>query len=147
MSPIRKFVFLAVTALVLTPLNANAETCPYQEQNGQVVIEIEAESPNGDWTKKTSVSGYKGSGYFEWTGPNYFGEPGNGTLRYKIKINNPGKYQFLWRTQIMIGDDPREHNDSWLRMSGEPASGEVEIKKNTWRNCSMTCVLQKATRN
>ena len=86
----RTFAFFATLTLIAAPTLVAADTCPFQEQNGQVVIEIEAEPPNGGWTKKTAASGYKGSGYFEWTGPNHFSDPGNGKLTYKIQINNPG---------------------------------------------------------
>ena len=50
-----------------------------------------------------------------WTGSQNLANPGTGLTTFKIKINNPGVYQFIWRSAVTIGNNGTDHNDSWLR--------------------------------
>ena len=95
---------------------APSEDCPatFVEKNGLVVIEAESGNSTG-WTQKTSVSGYTGSGYQEWTGSDLFNSAGTGTINYQIYVSKTGTYRFQWRNRIAKGTDNTEHNDSWLR--------------------------------
>jgi hypothetical protein len=88
----------------------------FEEKNGIVVIQAESVSLTGAWRKQTSFSGFTGSSYLNWTGQEYFRDPGNGLIQYKVKINSPGTYRFNWRTRIGLGNLTTEHNDTWLRI-------------------------------
>ncbi|WP_366186435.1 Ig-like domain-containing protein [Flavobacterium ovatum] len=99
--------------------------CPFEEQNGLLVIE--AESATGyaaaKFTLETGdvgVTSPTGAGYLRYSGPNNFNTSSTGnTLTYKIKINNPGTYRFLWRNvrdpQAATSD---AGNDAWLLIKG-----------------------------
>ncbi|MEO1444619.1 MAG: hypothetical protein AAFV33_29780, partial [Chloroflexota bacterium] len=105
------------------------------EENGIVVIEMESapETP-GDW--KIGPSGditsaniddegqATGGQYLVWEGTQFFDTPGNGTITYPIQINTPGTYQFNWRTQVGIGTNTTEHNDTWLKIEADSFFGE-----------------------
>ncbi len=87
----------------------------YEEKNGMVVIEAENLQTPGNWPKKSGVSGFTGNGYIEWTGQDFFNDPGNGVITTEIKINTPGRYQFLSRTKVGEGTSTTEANDVWLK--------------------------------
>ena len=87
----------------------------YEDVAGLVVIEMESGAIVDDWFLDTAKGDYTGSGYYQWGGSNHFSTPGNGLIDYKIKIETTGTYRFQWRSQIAVGSDTSEHNDSWLR--------------------------------
>ncbi len=89
---------------------------PFEEQDGLVVVEVESVAAASGWTEGSSVSGFTGDSYYEWTGGDRFNNPGNGIQEYEIKINNPGTYHFRWHNKIMHGSNTTESNDSWLRI-------------------------------
>ena len=88
---------------------------PFEEINGMVVIEAESVPLVGDWDLETSISGYTGSGYYVWDGSDYFNNPGNGLLEYKINVTTTGTYRFQWRNRITQGNSSSDFNDTWLR--------------------------------
>ncbi len=87
----------------------------YNEQNGLVVIEIESQPVVADWTQRTEISGYTGSGYYEWRHGNTTTSAlaaGTGILTYSVQINNPGRY----RLQIRSAAPQRtDFNDVWIK--------------------------------
>ena len=95
------------------------------EKDGLVRVDIENPSSvaNG-WTTSKSLSGFEGSGYLIWTGNDNFNEPGEGLMKFSIKITTPGTYQFVWSSRIGTGTSNTEHNDSWLRIQGDDFFGE-----------------------
>lgn len=96
----------------------------YLESGGAVVFEVESEAAVSPWMLDNSVAGYKGTGYFEGTA-DYFSTPGQGVVRYPIKITTSGRYQLQWRSRINFGTETSEHNDSWARLTdanGNPVS-------------------------
>ena len=95
--------------------SAQCDGATFDERNGIAVIEAESVSLTSAWRKQSSFSGASGGSYINWTGTQYFGTPGNGTIQYKVKINSPGTYRFNWRTRIGIGNNSTEHNDPWVR--------------------------------
>ena len=110
----------------------------FVEDSGVVKVDVAAVNPvNTDWSLKTDLDDYSGNGFFVWEGPNSMGNPGNGLLTYKIQINTPGTYRFLWRSYITIGSDQTEHNDSWLRIPdaahfyGKKNNGHIVYPKGT----------------
>ena len=87
----------------------------FNESGGLIAVEFEKSAFGGQWNQSSSSSGFTGDGYLVWSGNQYFSTPGNGIIRLKIKINSPGTYEFSWRNAINIGNNPTEHNDTWLR--------------------------------
>lgn len=95
----------------------------FNEQNGLVVMEVEAMPVTSDWSLRTAVGGYTGRGYYEWRHGNTATSTvaaGTGTITYTVKINNPGRY----RLQIRSAAPHRtEHNDVWVRFPEGNALG------------------------
>ncbi len=89
--------------------------CNFEEQNGIAIFEMESGSSPGNWNKESNVSGFTGNGYLVWRGGSFFTSPGNGTISYKVKINSPGTYRFVWRNRVGKGNLSTEHNDTWLK--------------------------------
>ena len=94
---------------------SNPTDFAYEEKDGIVTVEFEGIKELSGWEKNDSLQGFTGSKYLVWKGDQYLSNPGNGLLTYKIKINTPGTYRFIWRSQIAKGTEGSEHNDSWLR--------------------------------
>lgn len=87
----------------------------FQEEIGLVVIEAESSITFGDWTKNTAIPSFTGENYLLYQGADYFNNPGNSKMTYRVQITTAGKYRFQWRSRIAVGDSNTEHNDSWLR--------------------------------
>ncbi len=108
---------LALTLFMIISSSAVGHAQCYQSAAGPVKgiywIEAESEAPSDDWVKKTTEN--NNITYLEWTGEDHFNEPGIGTIDYSIHIKKPGTYTFYWRSKVGKGDDPTEHNDTWLR--------------------------------
>lgn len=103
-------------------------TGAFKEENGIVVVDLESEDVVPDWQLKNSISGAKGSGYFEWGGSNFFNSPGNSVLTYQVEIETPGNYELRWRSRIAVGSSNSEHNDSWVQFpTGVNVSGEEPL--------------------
>ena len=83
----------------------------FEEAGGVLLGELEDSSYSGSWQKQGSGA----SAYLRWTGSQFLGDPGNGVIRFKIRINSPGSYRFSWRSAVTIGSNGTEHNDTWLR--------------------------------
>lgn len=98
-----------------SPEDDFACTQPYQDINGLVVMEAENLTVPSSWAKQSSFSGYTGSGYISWIGPEYFSTFGNGLISTKIFINSPGVYRFQMRSRVGNGNSATEHNDTWVR--------------------------------
>ncbi len=96
----------------------NPELPIFQEKDGLIVIQVESMPPSSGWVLETGDSGYTGNGYYEWKGPNHFGNPGNGTITYQINVTNPGVYNFRIRNQH-DHPDHTEENDVWVRHNQE----------------------------
>ncbi len=83
----------------------------FVEENGLVVMEAESVPIVDDWTEELDgVTYYTG-------GTDHFNDTDGGTLQYKIKIDLPGVYRFIYRTNILDQDLPSEHNDSWVKFT------------------------------
>jgi hypothetical protein len=111
----KKETILIKTLLLVTSLIFAQNT--FGETNGILVFEAEDMALSGSWKKQSSVTGYSGSGYINWTGADQFNDPGVGTITSKIKINTPGTYKFEWITKIGQGDSNTDFNDSWLKFT------------------------------
>jgi len=144
--PLSRFGTLLLFSFAIEPVLAEdpvlAESPVYYlESDGVVVFEVESTALQGDWVLETTLSDYTGSGYIRWDGDNFYrkADAGQGALTYHVTIENAGNYQIFWRSRISIGEDPKEHNDSWVRM----ASGvdiEDEEPLNGWTKAYMNDV-------
>lgn len=107
--------------------NAQAQCgAQFDEVNGVVMIQAESGNLPSGWVRETSKSGYSGSSYIAYRGPDYFNAPGNQVINYTFRINTPGTYRFQFRNTIGIisttHDPTTEHNDSFIKISGIPAA-------------------------
>jgi hypothetical protein len=94
------------------PADAEAETI---SNSGLVVVELESNQQSSSWKKgSTEVEGKSITYIFSDT--EYFKNPGNKLLEYKIKIGLPGTYGFLWHSKVGAGTSPTDNNDTWLRI-------------------------------
>lgn len=111
----------------------------FNEKDGIVRVDIEnSNTTDTNWSTENTRAGFEGSGYLVWTGTDNFNTPDIGTMKFSIKITNPGTYQFVWSSRITEGTRISEHNDSWLRIAtasdfyGEKANtGERVYPKGT----------------
>lgn len=114
-------------------LEAQCDGADFVENNGIAILEMENKSLPSNWKKETSKSGYTGNAYIIWRGNNAFNSPGDvGLISYKVKINNPGKYRFIWRNNIGVIANTKpetEHNDSWLKINASDFYGQKGSSK------------------
>jgi len=110
----------------------------FVENSGLVKVDfVAADYSETSWSLTTDIPDYSGDGLLVWDGPSSMGYPGNGLLRFKVQINTPGTYRFLWRSKITIGNNNTEHNDSWLRIPdaahfyGMKNNGHIVYPKGT----------------
>ncbi|MFK7814289.1 MAG: hypothetical protein AB8B59_17455 [Maribacter sp.] len=87
----------------------------YNEKDGLVLVEFESAEFSENWKLKNDGNSFSGDGYMVWEGSQHLGNPGNGTVTFKINITNAGTYQFLWNSAIKTGTSGTDHNDTWLR--------------------------------
>ena len=92
-------------------------TIIFQEQDSVLILELENEEISEGWEVLTKLKEYTGTGYLKWNGGDHMSTPGNGLVRYNIKINNPGTYRIQIRCYIAEGTSSTEHNDVWLRLN------------------------------
>ena len=89
----------------------------FNEKDGLLLAEFEEAKFTDDWILKTDGTKYSGDGYMVWEGDQSLGNPGNGTATFKLKIESPGTYQFIWYSAVTMGDNGTDHNDTWLRFN------------------------------
>ena len=102
-----------------------------------LIMEVESMSPVDDWSLRTVVSGYTGSGYYEWKhGDNAqaIDPSGGGVLTYTFAITKTGRYRFRFRS---AAPDLTEHNDVWVRFKNHEVTAirntsEFTINQNAW---------------
>jgi hypothetical protein len=93
-----------------------AQTPVFQEVNGLVAIEVESVGATGYWAQETQWTGFTGSSYYRWNGPNQ--AAGFGTLRYDFEVSQAGLYNLRLRNRHNL-PDPTEENDCWVRLNGQ----------------------------
>lgn len=127
---------LGLAALGLTAVSSATafQTSPYVANDGLVVIEMESGGSPGAWSEETSLSGFAGSSYIRWTGPNFFGTPGTDVFGFDFQIDDPGRYHFRYHNRHEHSD-PTEANDIWIRMDGG-----AWIKTYSWQRGQWTWV-------
>ena len=106
---------LACFVLVSTS-HAQVSTAPFLENDGLVVMEVESVPWNNNWQFETTEPGFTGAGYLRYVGQNYFNEPGNNILEYKVVITNPGRYRMFVFSSHQGAPETDQENDVWTRM-------------------------------
>ena len=107
---------LVILITCLYPMAIFTQSIPqFQESEGVIIIEIESAIDYGSWELDTNKTGYTGSGYLVYKGPNLFNNPGMSLMPFEIAVEKAGKYRFQWHSLIAVGESNTEHNDSWLR--------------------------------
>ncbi len=103
----------------------NPTSGTYLEANGLVVMEIEnTPSPFGLWLKKTSISGFTGSGYLDFSGNTTESGPATSPLEFKFKINQAGlHYLHLYCARETVGGRTDVANDCYVRVEGDYNAG------------------------
>lgn len=95
----------------------NTSNFIFNEKDGLVTIEFEDATFSGDWKLKSDGDSFTGKGYMVWEGTQHLSDPGTGMATYKIKIENTGTYQFIWKSAVKTGNNGTDHNDSWVRFN------------------------------
>jgi len=98
---------------------ASPPTPVYQALDNLVVVEVESVPPAGDWNEYTALTGFTGESYYRWDGPDLFGSPGSGILRYEFEVQETANYKLRIHNRH---DDPQpdQDNDCWVRVDGGP---------------------------
>lgn len=109
---INNFLLTLIMVLNFSKMNAHAY---FVEDSSVVIIEVESVTDLQGWELYETSIGTDTIHYLQWTGSQFLNNPGNLLLEYKIKINNPGIYRFIWHSKVGKGSEPTEHNDDWLR--------------------------------
>ena len=115
---LRQSVLAGLVSTTVISGNAYADTDPYLEQSGRLVVEIESEPAGDSWAQRQDIYGYTGAGFLVYNGPNNFAksEATRGeAITYSFRITNAGNYQLRWRSRNTVGDEPTDHNDSWVQ--------------------------------
>ena len=121
----RRFLLLLCLA---TPLAADPV---FEEKRGLVVMEAEStDSSLGRWKLKTFLKGYEGTGHLEFTGNKPENGPPASPLRYKFRINKPGKYSLVLRAHKRLETKRTDiSNDCYVAMKGDfTAGGSAPMK-------------------
>ena len=114
-----------------------AQDITFIETDGLLVMEVESMAPVDDWSLRDIVSGYTGTGYYEWKHGNNaqsIDASGSGVLTYAFTITKTGRYRFRFRS---AAPDVTEHNDVWVRFRNHEVvairnSSEFTINQNAW---------------
>ncbi|WP_281986132.1 Ig-like domain-containing protein [Aquimarina aggregata] len=139
--------FTDTSTVTVTP--APVVSGAWVENDGYLVIETESlDFPtNSLWSKKTTGGNQPlGNGYMQYDGPDrQFVDPlPDGVLKYNIKINTPGTYQFIWRTGYGFNSTTFDGaNDSWLKVNGTDFYGTKGGAKTGSLNEWMKVWVQK----
>ena len=113
----------------------------WTDVNGVVCVEVESATPNGLWTQvdgssadqpTNHTSGFIGSyfwfdrshntGVINWSNTH--------AMNYTINITQAGNYTYLAKGLIGYDTQRGEHNDHWVKLSGQPIEGEFTISNN-----------------
>jgi len=116
-------------ALLVTSREAAAGQAEFSEQNGLVIME--AESTDSDlnlWVKETSVSGFTGGEYLEFTGNSPLNGPAVSPLSYTFSVSTSGLYHLhmrVARENVVINGETRTDvaNDGFVRLDGDYGAG------------------------
>ncbi len=118
---------MLLAALLQTP----GADLVYQETDGLVVIEIESAPVAGKWVKETALTGFTGTAYYTWKGPDLSGPSDKSALAYHINITTPGRYQLRIHNRHDHKDSTLE-NDCYTRMDDGPWVKTFSSQRGQW---------------
>ncbi|MCF2949490.1 malectin [Paraglaciecola aquimarina] len=98
----------------------------FVEKEGLLVVEMESTDHSDGWEFETGRNS-TGAGYLNMLAAQAAWNPANikEIIKVRIKVTNPGKYQFAWRNLITKPGVPStEHNDSYLKIIADKFYGE-----------------------
>jgi len=126
-------VLWGALALLVSTQAAQASTANdvFQESDGLLVIEMESSSTSAPWALRTAETGFSGSSYLVWEGPNLFNTPGQGIFGFDFEIHQAAEYSFRIRNHH-DHPDSTEENDVWVRMDGGTWIKAFSGTRNTW---------------
>ncbi|MGJ8679038.1 malectin domain-containing carbohydrate-binding protein [Paraglaciecola sp.] len=113
----------------------------FVEKDGLLVVEMESTDHPQGWKFETGRDA-AGAGYLNMLAAQAAWKPSNvkEIINVRIKINNPGKYQFQWRNLITKEGVPStEHNDSYLKIHADKFYGQ--------KGTNIVCPKQLAPEN
>ena len=96
---------------------SNAADYIFLEKEGFVLVEFEDAVFTTDWKQKIEQNNGTTTTYMVWEGSQSLSNPGTGIATFKINIENPGSYQFIWYSSVKTGTAGSDHNDTWLRFN------------------------------
>ncbi|MCM8536412.1 MAG: hypothetical protein NE334_10775 [Lentisphaeraceae bacterium] len=103
----------------------------YWEKDGIVAVEIESMPAIKGWKKDTEFPGFSGDCYYTWKGPNLFGSPGSGVLKYRVRITKPGKYTLEIHNRHQHHDST-EANDCFTTMNNGKWVKTFSSQRDKW---------------
>ena len=133
-------VIFSISLLLINDSFLKSQTL-FVEDSSLVIVEVEAINDIKQWDLETVVYNDYAINFLQWTGNQYLNNPGNQLLEYKILINNPGTYRFLWHSKVGFGNSSTDHNDDWLKIPdaadfyGRKGSDTVQPKGVCTNNC------------
>lgn len=76
----------------------------FEERDGLVIMEMESVSlpQDAQWIKEDQLSGYKGSGYYRFTGNGICNGPASSPLRYDFRVTTGGRYELRLRAAKIL---------------------------------------------
>jgi len=108
----------SIVAVLTLSLAARASTdCVFQDQGGIVSFEMESGALTSNWVFETFYTGFTGTGYYRWNGPNLFNSPGTGIIPFQFQVNSGGNWRLSLHNRHQNPDSSLE-NDVWVRMDG-----------------------------
>jgi len=83
-------------------------------------MEVESTPVVSPWVEETALAGFTGSSYYRMTINDFDPSTPSGELVYRFNISNPGTYRLRIRGWKPDVGDIGAHNDSWVKMVGQP---------------------------
>lgn len=119
---------LGTTRAAWTGITFESPSCPggtFIEEDGYLIIEMEDAPRLGAGWKVYPGEGSASDSYIQFDHTNSLGEPFPGSeTKYQIQINNPGTYQFSWRSRNgFTAEAFDEENDSWIMIIADDYYG------------------------
>jgi hypothetical protein len=103
----------------------------FQEMDGLLVIEVESAPVAGKWVKETSLSGFTGSAYYTWKGPDLSGPSDKSALAYRFQVTAAGRYHLRIHNRHDHSDSTLE-NDCYTRMDDGPWVKTFSSERGRW---------------
>ncbi len=94
-----------------------AQSGAYLPSADVVVVEMEDLAEAAGWSASSSLAGFAGRGYVEWSGPDMAKKPGTGLVGFETCLETAGSYELRLHNRH-DAPDVTDANDVWLRVDG-----------------------------